>query len=695
MGYGWRLRRTVMFATPDTMMWHFESDVDCILHPYRRYSNNGVDGWNERAGYAPALLEWYNWRPIRSLTTAAGVDNIREGGPGNLLAINRNTRTGLAQGWACIGRPGTLHLAGTLPYLTGQVLGPDGNPSMQTAANILDSLSYRSGARWWVSPWEELNYVRPQDLPAIDITANGPLNNVGRRTDFTTLSTMAAMLNTSVWKRNEESISIDNETNVVSQVIGTGKFINKVPITSSNPNGGLTIGRVTRLRRGGSLLLGGSATIVNISEGTYPLVATPSPDMITDIKYDSDTGTLVAPSNGAFTRGESVIFDPESMLVWGEAYQSSLLVHDPRVNPRNGIFIEPIYIEEAKTPWDAFNLVAKKLAEGADIDAIHCYAIGTSLARDKELALIRGRAVKFDSTFLNIRDGKALELSRASTFRMQRLKGDVSGKPDMFVTDLSMEGRPSFSYILNEVWSSVQITYRETLPTQGPGLQNPIPVDVGEYTYTVNKFNFTTPIKYIITKEELLSRIYQTQVHLELIRDAFLVNAPSSVAGILERGRIVIENLLQDVKDEYNAAWQNTLTGLPTSLKIWHDLDNQGVSVFDEKQLALTAQDVTLIDRIEELFGRPGDVSHYIAPYGTEYSDEGFYCRALRITPEGPLTQRYTMELYRFPPIITDGIQWAEENFRDIQRTYEQRFDSDRDDSAPQPLPSIPVPSIE
>ena len=380
-------------------------------------------------------------------------------------------------------------------------------------------------------------------------------------------------------------------------------FVSRVPITSSNPNGGTPVGRVIRARGNQALadVYGSSAAIVNITEGTFPISDHPTPGGYTDIKYDANLGIIVAPANGAFTPDESVIFEPDSMIVWGQVYQSTLLVHDPKINPRNGVFIEPIYLEEAQTPWDAFNIVAKKLAEGADIDAIHCYAIGTTLDRDAELAILRGRPVKFNSDFLNIQDGKALELSRASTFRLQRLKGDVSGKPPQFTTDLSIAGVPSFTYILTEVYTNVRIEYLHTLPEQGPELQNPTPTDVAEYMWEVNRFRYTTPTKYIIPIDELISRIYQVRVHLELIRDAYLINAPLPPKDA--RHRIVIENLLQEVKDEYAEAWAGTIAGFPTSLKIWHDIDNQGISVFDEKQLALTDREVALIDRIDDLFG--------------------------------------------------------------------------------------------
>lgn len=684
MDFGWRLRKAVMYAQPDTMPWVFESDVNCILHPANRYENNGVSGWSEIAGYGPPLLSWYHWRPIRSLASLPDVGVIREGGPGNLLMIHRNTVHGLARGWCVIGKPTeTVRTAGTIPYLQGSILG-EGNPTMQTAANLLDAFAYRSGARWWVSPYGELNYVRPQDLNALDPDSKirGPFNltkdktrflrGISRKIDFSTLSTITAMLNMNTYARNQEKVEIPNRTGAISQIIGLGEFINRIPIIDSEPNAGTRIGRVVRFR--GDPDLGGSAAIVNITEGTFPFSDNPTAGPLTDIKFDANTQTLVAPANSAFTPDEMVVFEPETVLIWGEVYQTVPLVHDQSIEPKNGVFIEPVYLEDASTPWDAFNIIAKVLSRGADIDRVTFYDVGVDDDRDRQLSQLRGKPVTFNSQYLNIKDGKSLELARASTFRLQRLKDELAGTHTNAIVDTSIHGRPSVSYPLNEVFTNVHVV----LDTDNQEVAGQA-IEVGKYEYETHTMRTIEPIQYIVPKDELLSRMYQVKTHLEHLRDAFLVNARANPDGSIAVPRLFAGAELETTISEINQAWgfQGTPTvyaSTPLSLKIWHNLDNQGVSSFDETQLSLTNRELELIEREEELLAQPANYSHYLAKYGNDYTNEGYYCRSLTITPLGATVQKYTIELYRYPPVIMDGIEWAAENFKQIQLNNERRL---------------------
>ena len=419
---------------------------------------------------------------------------------------------------------------------------------------------------------------------------------------------------------------------------------------------------------------GGGSVIVPL----YPGVAIGSSEVVQGPVYWSALRRQFTVAD-YFEPGELVTIPPGGAMVF-TGPRSVLLAHDPNIRPQSGIFIEPIHANLASNQWEALTKVAETFYRGADIEVVEFYNT------DDAWANMIGKAIKFDSRFLNIRDGKAIFGGRASTVHIQDLKDRYLEKdiPNSVGADMRVPNLPNIQYVVESVITGIAITstVEELLPNDLLGdfsqptisfgeFEIPMPRYGEEFKYRVGEFAFAKVIlparsmnRYGITLQEYESRKAQVIQYLMDIRDVWIgKNSTDSQSVAFDN------SLINEIVAESPNPVEPAMNNLPPmgaafttylSMAIWHQLDYQ----------VLTDEDVELDAELRQAIeaGPPGgigpriniaDQSRYIAAYGRDRDDEGFYCRSLRITPIGPALQKYEPTLYRFPPQVQEGIDRA------------------------------------
>ena len=658
-GYNWRFLKTILYSNPDTTMWVFETDVDMILHPRHSQDRADVPVYTpDLEGFAPPIIDWYRWRPIRSLASPGTVQDLKDGGIGNLDMISRNTKVGMKYGWNAVGGPtkgnlpdnqGISHEHSGIPYLPGFKAGVV-HPTPQPAAKVVNDLSLRTGSVWWVSPYGELNYTRPQDWGAYTITRQ---HSPRRVIDLHRLSTITALLNLSLFEQSAEPYTIEYEDgeNIAMPTA-------RQAVVGVNTN-------VLRTR------LGQSSVQVPLYQGVAPEIH-PRPVTMGPVYYNLSTNTLTV--SDSFMPGEQVTFHEGMTRVLAPPI-SLLLAHDPRIQPNSGLFIEPVHANLAATPWDAFNKVAETLHDGADLERVECYHT------DDTWAHLLGKAVNFDSPFLNIEFGKATQGGRASTVAIQDINDHFTGRSGIGsipLVDTSIDGQDYVEYVLNYVVNNIRIESREDLlgvyddvlgdvlgDPVAPGIQprrrvEPFVQQTGYFKHDLLYLKARSLVRHRISREEYERRREEAVQYLQDERRVW-VGKNSTYSMRVNFDDAFINEVFASEPD---------ISEQSLAMAVWHQLDHQTVVDFDllndqELREEIRRFDPDAIPNLEEF-------SRYFAAYGRGRDDEGYYCRNLSITPEGPALQRYDAQFFRFPPLTQEGIDDALDRWKQIQDEVEK-----------------------
>ena len=86
-----------------------------------------------------------------------------------------------------------------------------------------------------------------------------------------------------------------------------------------------------------------------------------------DIYYDNQLNILRVKSDDYFAINERLRFAPFTLMVPQQNWNVLEIFHDPTINDSDGLYIQPIYMDNAFTIWDALRRVADRLEKGADI----------------------------------------------------------------------------------------------------------------------------------------------------------------------------------------------------------------------------------------------------------------------------------------------------------------------------------------
>ena len=617
--------------------------------------------------------------------------NLRDGGPGNLDMISRATKVGLKRGWNAIGGPTTnanlpdvaniSHQFSGIPYLNGTRLGVI-TPSPKSGGKMLTDLALRAGAVWWISPYGELNYTRPQEWEPFTITGQ---KGVQRTIDLHRLATISVLLNIGTYDYTKSAVHfkfVEVAGGLIDSLLGNQSI---QPVIGVNSN----VVRTTP---------GGGPVIVPLIAGTAPPIS-PRPTTRGPVYYEDATSTFTV--SDRFVDGEYVSLYPGQATVFSPQ-RSLLLSHDTNIQPNTGIFIEPIHANLAATPWEAFNKVAEILHDGADLEKIELYNTDDSWVN------MLGRAINFNSPFLNIVDGLSTASGKASTVKLQDLKDNYLDRnfTDIPVVDMGIPSRnDNVEYILIYVAHNLRIEIGDIpIETGEPEEGNLLsilfggtPLSIllpairflqtsgrkeGRFEYDTINLKSQSLTRFIISNEEYVRRKDEVIQYLYDLRTIWLGQNSTT------KRRAPFNNELIDLIDNEDGPSTDALISL--SMSIWHQLDNQAVSdedlAFDEalrRAAGLSSQ-----------FSERRQLSRYVAAYGLARDDEGYYCKSLRISPLGPNLQRYDAQLYRTPPQIQEGIDRAADALAQITEEIVENVNAQTRGAAPTAVPT-PVPAIE
>ena len=429
-GYAWRTTNSVMFADPQSNFWNYQTDTQILMHTDTRYKiiinendRTGPDMYNE-AGSAPAILDWFDYRTINRLGYQRYGIEITDNSPGNMSEIAAATKSALQRGFSAIGR-NEIEAAGN-HYLRGTETQTI-YAAMRPINRILNSLAIWSGAVWYVSGYKELNYFRPSDVPEFRIGKGAWRNDTAeedrqkgssRQVNIEHLSNASILMNAALWVPNEEPRYLPlpaGETIYSFDQLG-GLLLSS--ILSNDP-----ATKIYRIKVGSDGLAYGQnqpLTILPGLERTHlpqhagELARTPRRPILGDdgyteglyddepfdtIWYDDDLKRITVPKSFSFVEDEYLLMTPGTLVENTAQFNQISLFHDPNIRDHNGLFIRPIYANDALTPWDALRKVSEILTEGSDLDVVDFYSY------NDEWADMLGRIVIFDSPYLNIRDG--------------------------------------------------------------------------------------------------------------------------------------------------------------------------------------------------------------------------------------------------------------------------------------------------
>ena len=651
-GWGWRMNNITLFGPPNTSLYHRQSDVQIILHTqtseaweeYKQLVLQGNTNYGQY-GFAPALVDWFQHREIiRPGNRVAWKDTS----PGNLIELGAHTKSGLISGWNVIGSPNAVNNEDGQPeYLTGseilQVF-----PVGETPGKILNGLASWSGSVWWISPYKEINYTRPQDWPAKVL---GTQFNMRRTVNVENLATAIIMMNANVQAVNEtwileplvagntEHILADRAQPLFTNIIDDGQLhVERVQLVEGT-NAVTGLPEIKQLISPVNFIFGfppaDSVQVVTNADGStsnilryippsppYPARAVPPP---ADMYYDNTFNVLRVRSDEHFRENEIIRFAPFTLLIPQTNWNVLELFYDPTLGDSAGMYIKPVYMDNAHTIWDSLRRVAEYLEKGSDLDVLRFYSFTGAYGNENdEWYDLRGKAIEFESEFLQIDSKQPFSRRRATYAEMKRLQQDI-GKAEEPAQIIEFS-------ILDAEYDLEVVEWRRVTGPEGI-------VDASSYTGVWGDHSFT------------ISPLADTN--------------PVRLSGEMEirRFRHIIEAVWAYLA-ELGTQW---ISNSDIDAGLFYLMRSEDLAYRQRRGLS---QQTTVQETVNEIMQIYFSLhlentfhSRFFLSQLTDSADvRGYYCREMRITPIGPETLRYEVTAWRDPPqpqgAMRDGAMW-------------------------------------
>lgn len=629
-GWGWRMNNITLFGPPQTSMWHRQSDVQIILHTntspvweeFKETVLNGESNYDEY-GFAPALVDWFQHREI---IRPGNKIPFKDTSPGNLIELGYHTKAGLFVGWNAVGSPLAASRALPTPeYLSGvEIL--EVFPVGETPGKILSGLASWSGCAWWMSPYKEINYTRPQDWEPREL---GALFNTKRSVNVEQLATAIVMMNANIQTVNENwhleplpvgttQVVLENNAQPLFNNVGLDEtlYVERLQVYQGsifatrvdfkfgfppadefveipNPSGGGT----------------SRSPVYHAPPARAPAQPVSPP---AEMYYDNQLNKLRVKTDDYFKVGEFLRFAPFTLMVPQQNWNVFELFHDPTLGDSAGMYIQPLYMDNAHTIWDTLRRVAERLEKGSDIDAVSFYSFtGAYKNEDDEWYDLRGKSVDFESEFLKIDGKQPFSRRKATQAEMQRLRNDI-GKGN--------DPTQVIEYLILDAPYIVQMEEAYRTETPASPTDPPQTVIWGDHTVTISPFaeDFPEVLRGSISLAEFRTIIDAVWGYLAEKGEEWKSRSDKD-AGIFY------------VPREHNLITRQ-LEGLDNAETVQRNID-QIMQIYFSLHLEQTFHS-----------------RFFLSQFVNSEDVRGYYCRELEITPLGPSRQRYKATCWRTPP---------------------------------------------